>query len=378
MFFERINRIYGRRDYLTRKKAYHLYITDLVIFIVSILACLLYIRQGIRVGFLIFAVSALISIFFLMINRLEAAIYSILYLSLTALTFGIFFGMQTGNVYFSMATIIVLFLHFSNSKLTIAVSCYTGILMAIRMYQYWGRGELSSAFIFDTILKFILFCTLAIITVRVLTSHKKEKEVFIREIHHRVKNNLQILSGFANLHQNNEIQSSDQQIKSFNERILMLSKIHDAIYKSETDYEVDLNKVLEEIVGLIRIQDGSSIELIRSKNGAPLSIEISVPFAMIVYELLNNAVLHSGKKNKESKITVELNFSKNRYMLIVLDAGPGIQNKSTWSQPKTTGFTLISIMTQQLKGTFRFDSNEVGSKAVLEFSNQDLFASLLQ
>ncbi|MBM9499172.1 sensor histidine kinase [Leptospira sp. 201903071] len=373
MFFEKINRIYGRRDYLTRKKAYHLYVTDLVIFIVSIAACLLYIRQGIRIGFLIFAVSALISILFLMIDRLETAIYSILYLSLTALTFGIFFGMQTGNIYFSMATIIILFLHFSNSKLTIAVSCYTGLLMAIRMYQYWGRGELSSAFIFDTILKFILFCTLAIITVRVLTSHKKEKEVFIREIHHRVKNNLQILSGFANLHR----QSGDQQIESFNERILMLSKIHDAIYKSETDYEVDLNKVLEEIVSLIRIQDASSIEFRRSRNGAPLSIEISVPFAMIVFELLNNAVRHSGKKSKENKITIELNFSNSRYTLIVLDAGPGIQDNSTWSQPKTTGFTLISIMTQQLKGTFRFDSNELGSKAVLEFSNRDLFASLL-
>ncbi|PJZ52331.1 sensor histidine kinase [Leptospira adleri] len=377
MFFEKINRIYGRRDYLTRKRAYHLYVTDLVIFIVSIVACLLYIKQGIRIGFLIFAISALVSIGFLLINRLEAAIYSILYLSLTALTFGIFFGMQTGNVYFSMATIIILFLHFSNSKLTIAVSCYTGILMAIRMYQYWGRGELSSAFIFDTILKFILFCTLAIITVRVLSSHKKEKEVFIREIHHRVKNNLQILSGFANLHQNNGVKSGDKQMEGFNERILMLSKIHDAIYKSETDYEIDLNKVLEEIVRLIRIQNDSPVELIQCENAAPLSIEISVPFAMIVYELLNNAVRHSRNGNSKGKITVELNFTNKRYSLTVLDNGPGIQKESVWSQPKTTGFTLISIMTQQLKGNFRFDSNEFGSKAVLEFSNQDLFASLL-
>ncbi|RHX87076.1 sensor histidine kinase [Leptospira stimsonii] len=378
MFFKKINQIYGRRDYLTRKKAYHLFVTDLVIFIVSIVACLLYIRQGVRVGFLIFAVSAFVSIVFLLINRLEVAIYSILYLSLTALTFGIFFGMQNGNIYFSMATIIILFLHFSNSKLTIAVSCYTGILMAIRMYQYWGKGELSSAFIFDTILKFILFCTLAIITVRVLTSHKKEKEVFIREIHHRVKNNLQILSGFANLHQNNGVKGGDKQLESFNERILMLSKIHDAIYKSETDYEIDLNKVLIEIVGLVRIQNGPPIELIQSKNAAPLSIEISVPFAMIVYELLNNAVRHSRQENRENRIVVELHFANHRYFLTVLDSGPGIQMESTWTQPKTTGFTLISIMTQQLKGNFRFDSNEYGSKAVLEFSNQDLFASLLQ
>ncbi|MBW0435629.1 sensor histidine kinase [Leptospira yasudae] len=378
MLFERIDRIYGRRDYLTRNKARHLYVTNLVIFFVSLAACLAYIRQGIRIGFVIFGTSALISIVLLQLGRLNEAVKSILYLSLIALTIGLFFGMQNGNIYFSMATIIILFLHFSEIRQTIAVSIYTGGLMSFRLYQLWTQGELSSAFIFDTILKLILFCTIAIITVRVLNSHTKEKEVFIREIHHRVKNNLQILSGFANLHRTGQGKTDERQIENFNERILMLSRIHDAIYKTETDYEVDLNGILEEIVRLTSLSHPSrKFELISCEGSAPLSIEISVPFAMIVSELLNNAVLHSSEGKEEEPIRVELKFSNNRYTLIVSDAGPGIEKRSVWSSPKTTGFTLISALTQQLKGNFYFDSTGTDSKAVLEFSDQDAFASLL-
>ncbi|TGL96273.1 sensor histidine kinase [Leptospira barantonii] len=378
MFFERLNRIYGRRDYLTRHKARHLYVMDLIIFFVSLAACLMYIREGIRFGFLIFGVSALVSITLLLLGYLNYAIKAILYLTLIAWTIGLQFGMKNGNIYFSMTTIIIMFLHFAGTRQTVAVSVYTGSLMAIRLYQAFGQGEVTSAFIIDTILKLILFCTIAIITVRVLTSHAREKEIFIREIHHRVKNNLQILSGFANLHQSSKGESDTKQIENFNERILMLSRIHDAIYKTETNYEVDLNAVLEEIIRLISFQSSSHrIELNVSENGAPLSIEISVPFAMIVCELLNNALRHSSAEHNESIIRVELKFSDNRYTLVVSDTGPGIVKKSTWSQPKTAGFTLISVMAQQLKGNFRFESNGSGSKAILEFSDQDTFASLL-
>ncbi|TGK18223.1 sensor histidine kinase [Leptospira kmetyi] len=378
MFFERLDRIYGRRDYLTRNKARHLYVMDLIIFFVSLVACLMYIRQGIRFGFLVFGISSLVSIALLLLGRLNYAIKAILYLTLIAWTIGLQFGMKNGNIFFSMATIIIMFLHFAEIRQTVAVSVYSGTLMSIRLYQAYTQGEVSSAFIVDTILKLILFCTIAIITVRVLTSHAREKEIFIREIHHRVKNNLQILSGFANLHQSSKGESDLQQIEKFNERILMLSRIHDAIYKTETNYEVDLNAVLEEIIRLISFQSSShKIELNVSENGAPLSIEISVPFAMIVCELLNNALRHSSPKHKESIILVELKFSENRYTLIVADTGPGIAKNSTWSQPKTAGFTLISVMVQQLKGTFRFESNGTGSKAILEFSDQDTFASLL-
>lgn len=378
LFWDKINRIYGRRDYLTRNRARHLYAMNLVIFFVSAAACLVYIRQGLRVGFLIFGISALISVALMFLNKLDAAVKAILYLSLVALTFGLFFGMQNGNIYFSMATIIILFLHFSNIKQTILVSAYTGTLMSYRLYLYWGGGQISSAFVFDTIFKFILFCTIAIITVRVLSSHNKEKEIFIREIHHRVKNNLQILSGFANLHRDADGPGGTRQISNFNDRILMLSRVHDAIYKMETDYEVDLNVILREIV-LLNSRDGlgENVRLITGETPSPLSIEISVPFAMIAYELLNNALLHSSYETDNFPILVELKFTEGKYVFSVSDRGPGIGKDSVWSDPKTTGFTLISVMTKQLKGNFRIESGEFGVRAVVEFSNQDAFATLL-
>ncbi|TGK29447.1 sensor histidine kinase [Leptospira gomenensis] len=378
LFWDKINRIYGRRDYLTRNRARHLYAMNLVIFFVSIAACLVYIRQGLRVGFLIFGISALISIALMFFNKLETAVKTILYLSLVALTFGLFFGMQNGNIYFSMATILVLFLHFSDIKRTILVSAYTGILMSYRLYLYSENGEISSAFVFDTIFKFILFCTIAIITVRVLNSHNKEKEIFIREIHHRVKNNLQILSGFAILQRDSGGLRETGRINDFSDRILMLSRVHDAIYKMETDYEVDLNAILREIVNLSsRVGSKERIRLITGETTSPLNIEISVPFAMIAYELLNNAILHGSFESDDIPILVELKFTEGKYVFSVSGPGPAIETDSVWSDPKTTGFTLVCVMTKQLKGNFRIESEKQGIRAVVEFSNQVEFATFL-
>ncbi|WP_025185948.1 sensor histidine kinase, partial [Leptospira interrogans] len=98
-----------------------------------------------------------------------------------------------------------------------------------------------------------------------------------------------------------------------------------------------------------------------------LRIENAIPCAMIFNELLSNSLKHAFRSEKG---TVQISFRKkgDKYYLQVSDNGSGIKDFKIWSKPKTAGFTLIQILTKQIKGRFQIFS-EGGFTTVLEFNS---------
>ena len=200
----------------------------------------------------------------------------------------------------------------------------------------------------------------------------KEKEVLLREIHHRVKNNLQVASSLLNMQARaakNE-DSIDVLTESKN-RINAMALIHAQLYESSNLAEINMrgfvNKLLVQLLQTYPVQ-GAQITKAVSVADYPVPISRAVPVGLIVNELLSNALKHAFVGRKEGKIKVSLTASEEgRINLTVSDDGVGLPPGFDINETGTLGLRLIKILTEdQLHGTLEVISEE-GTTFNIEF-----------
>jgi two-component sensor histidine kinase len=200
----------------------------------------------------------------------------------------------------------------------------------------------------------------------------KEKEVLLREIHHRVKNSLQVISSLLNMQAR---AAKDEGIKdalseSIN-RINAISLIHNKLYESENLSEVTMkgfvDSLVRQLLQVYSIQDTRIIPNV-SVADSPLPISIAVPAGLIVNELLTNAFKHAFVNRNEGTIGVSLGVSeKGLVSLTVSDDGVGLPRGFDIDESKTLGLHLVKILTEdQLQGTLEVTSDG-GATFKIEF-----------
>lgn len=191
-------------------------------------------------------------------------------------------------------------------------------------------------------------------------SQDKEKEVMLREIHHRVKNNLQIITSLLRL-QSLEIVNKDQNhafAESIN-RVESMALIHEKMYQSTNlvnfDFENYLISLTNNILstysleGNIKLNVTSDIKNIGQKGVVPLSL--------LFNELITNSIKHGLKYIKNGKISIKIKNLPNDYFLLnYTDNGNWIEGKE-----KSFGLDLIDSMTTQLDGSLRFYTDDDGT-----------------
>lgn len=141
-------------------------------------------------------------------------------------------------------------------------------------------------------------------TVNLLNSYIKEKDELIKEIHHRVRNNLQVLSGLADLHRDDK---SDLQrvLFEFQNRILAMSEVHNYMYKTDNYHSIEFSNVIERIIENLKNKHKESQVVIRNySEKIDLPIETAIPCAMIFNELVNNSLTHAFKESQDPNIEV--------------------------------------------------------------------------
>lgn len=370
MFLDSFNKIYADRDYLTRNRALHLLIFNGFVIALGVIANIIAFKNGsFRPGFLTVAISGIFSIWLLFRKKYQYALNLTLIFSLLGVTIGWFFGARGINQGFSIPTIIILFLYFSDITKTILVSVYCLGLLLIRSFWLAYQAPLPEASFTDTLFLFFLFTTISIMTVRILQGYAQEKDELIKEIHHRVRNNLQVLSGLADIHRDSKAALSDHQpYLDFQNRIIAISEVHNCLYKAENYREIDFSKIIREISSNLSKKYGKGIvEVVEPQRKVFLPIESAVPCAMIVNELISNAIRHGSDGSNDARVSVEIQQNGAFYRLSVSDQGAGLSDNRLWQNPRTTGFTLVQILTKQLKARLKiFQDN--GTKAILEFS----------
>ncbi|MCK4811654.1 MAG: PAS domain-containing protein [Methanosarcinales archaeon] len=201
----------------------------------------------------------------------------------------------------------------------------------------------------------------------------KEKEVLLREIHHRVKNNLQVVSSLLDM-QARRARNKDaiDVLTESKNRINTMALIHAQLYESRDLSEINMqrfvDKLLMQLLQSYQVQ-GTKITPVVSVADYPVPISMAVPVGLIVNELLSNALKHAFVGRNEGKIEVRLNASEEgRINLTVSDDGVGLPDGFDIDKTGTLGLRLIKILTEdQLHGTLEVISED-GATFNIEFN----------
>lgn len=195
-----------------------------------------------------------------------------------------------------------------------------------------------------------------------LESSLSEKEILLKEIHHRVKNNLQIISSLIVLQ---EQYVKDERIlnifKDFQSRIKVMALIHQMLYNSKNLNKICLSKYIKNLVNnLFKVYSANSkqIKLQLNIENIDLSLDKANACGLIINELVSNSLKHAFSKNDDGKIIVTLKkTTNNRTLLDVYDNGIGFPKDVDYKNSDTLGLKLISTITKQMDGKISIEKN---------------------
>lgn len=205
---------------------------------------------------------------------------------------------------------------------------------------------------------------------QILDRSLHEKEVLLKEIHHRVKNNLAILSGMMDLQAEYIDSPSTRKIlKESKNRIKSIAIIHEKLYRSTSLSDIDFKDYLEDLLFSIKETFFNDIKHINIDFDTPsviIGINQAIPTALILNELVTNAFEHAFPYQDEGKVTVRLTSDESILQLEVKDDGIGLPESLNLDTPKSLGLLLVKALTKQLGGTIRFD-NDSGTLITLQY-----------
>ena len=206
-----------------------------------------------------------------------------------------------------------------------------------------------------------------------LQTSVREKEVLLREIHHRVKNNMQIVDGLLYL-QAQAIRdhvdpvAQDAFTKSQN-RIKSMAAIHDRLYRSRDLSSIDCEEYLNALVPeLLNSYEASDRIVTRIESDSlRLAIDQAIPCGLIVNELLTNSLKHGFPDGRAGTISIRLQaLPDGRQELSVVDDGVGVPQDKGWDSPGSMGLRLVRDLARQLEGQISLES-EGGTRVQVYF-----------
>jgi len=196
-----------------------------------------------------------------------------------------------------------------------------------------------------------------------------EKEVLLKEIHHRVKNNLQVVSSLLSL-QAGEVQ--DQKLRGLlgesQQRVRAMALIHEKLYQADNLSSVDFGEYIKAVTRDLRRSFGvGGVSIVPQVEPIRLQIDTAIPCGLIVNELVTNALKHGFSDGREGSVTVTLSRGGPELIrLRVSDDGKGFPVDKDFREMRSMGMTLIVSLTEQISGTIRLERTG-GTSFQIEF-----------
>lgn len=203
----------------------------------------------------------------------------------------------------------------------------------------------------------------------------KEKEILLREIHHRVKNNLQIISVLLSL-QSEEIEDPKilEKYKESENRIHSMALIHERMYQSQDLSSIDFTDYVKNLIADITYAYGFDSQMLEIKmdlDKSNLSIETVMPLGLIINELVSNSLKYAFKDVENNKISII--FKKehnNKFKLEIMDNGIGFPEDIDFKNTRSLGLQLVNELVSQIDGTIKLETNK-GSHFTIHFQEPD-------
>ncbi|HEQ71335.1 MAG TPA: PAS domain S-box protein, partial [Spirochaetia bacterium] len=183
----------------------------------------------------------------------------------------------------------------------------------------------------------------------------REKEILLREIHHRVKNNLQVITSLLNLQCSAITEEKFIDIfKKCENRIKSMALIHEKLYQSQDIARVEFGDYLTTLVFHLMQAHREDMERISIEVKAVklyFDIDTAIPAGLIVNELITNAIFHAFPDNRRGRITVRLAEKDDHALIEVIDDGRGFQGDFEKPGGEGLGLQLVRVLVKQLHGT---------------------------
>ncbi len=219
--------------------------------------------------------------------------------------------------------------------------------------------------LFDTLGKYV--CTISVYTdISNRKRHEEElntalegKEVLLREIHHRVKNNMAVVAGMLDLHMDYVNNPSDREVfLACQSRVMSMALIHEKLYRSETLSKINFKNYIEDLVKKVSssyMEKYGAISVKIEADNSELELEKAMPCGLILNELITNTFKHAFYNLDKGEINIGFSSKKGKYTLFVSDNGVGITDEDQLNAPGALGYTLVSALTRQLDAVMEVD-----------------------
>ena len=207
---------------------------------------------------------------------------------------------------------------------------------------------------------------------RVLIQQMEEKETLIKEVHHRVKNNLQTVSSLLSLQSRNVKDDQMKNIlKSTQNRVISMAMVHEMLYMRKDIAHIEYKSYVQELGEyLIKSIKGieSKVDLKIDIPNIKLGIDTAIPLGLLINEALTNSLKYGMTNDEGGEIHIALKKELNKeYILSIGDNGTGFPETINYKNTKSLGLKLIHNLTRQLKGTIKRDNSKKGTNYIIRF-----------
>jgi two-component sensor histidine kinase len=204
-----------------------------------------------------------------------------------------------------------------------------------------------------------------------------EKELLISEIHHRVKNNLAVISGLIEI-QVLEAENADDRLvamlRKSQHRINSIAGVHELLYDTENFDEIPIKTYVKKMFDHLNDVYNSKperISLIQEGNKETININQAIPLGMMISELMTNSFKHAFSKDHTEEIRIRIDGEQNHTVDgVYSDSGPGFP-ETEFQKSKSIGFTLIKTLLNQLDATYKFETQK-GIRLTFSFTEQNV------
>lgn len=199
----------------------------------------------------------------------------------------------------------------------------------------------------------------------------REKEMLLKEIHHRVKNNMAIISSLLVL----QAETFDDPIiarvlQASQSRIRSMALVHEKLYQAENLSKIDVSEYINSLarhISQLKGLNSGKVSLTISAENIFLGIDLAIPCGLVINELLSNAFRHAFPGKKTGEIRIHMRVKDNQaYELVISDNGVGLPAHIDIQNPPGFGLQLVHLLTQQLAGTMTVN-REKGTTFTIEF-----------
>ena len=202
----------------------------------------------------------------------------------------------------------------------------------------------------------------------------REKDLLLKEVHHRVKNNLQVISSLLSL-QAQEIRDPEM-IRMFQEsqtRVRSMALIHEQLYRSNDLARINFAAYVEELVDNFKQGFGSAAACVSFSleiEPIPLLLDLAVPCGMIVNELVANALEHAFSEDRPGEIRIAFGREDEGYRIVVADNGVGMHQGPAAGEATSIGLKVVQALTRQIHGRLDHACQE-GTMFTIHFDNPE-------